>query len=91
LELELLKVDLSALACTYAYKWDPVFVDRTPYIIVNGEIAWASYVPPPIWHVTSAVCDEQGNVVYGTNTTRINVHTSIYGKKRSPQDRKLER
>jgi hypothetical protein len=81
--LELLKADLSALACTYVYKWDPVFVERTPYIIVNDAIAWAGYVPPPIWYVTNAVCDEHGNAVYGTNTTRINVRDSIYGKKRS--------
>ena len=79
------------MACTWAYKWDPVFVKRTPYIIVDGEIAWAGYVPPAIQYITNAVCDHEGNIIHGTNTTEENVRNSIYGKKRSAADRKLER
>jgi hypothetical protein len=48
LELEKLKAELATLACTWTYKWDPVFVIRTPYLIVGGEIVWAGYVPPAI-------------------------------------------
>jgi hypothetical protein len=66
------------------YKWDPVFVERTPHVIVEGEIAWAAYVPPAIHTITNAVCDEDGNPVFGTNTTEKNVWNSIYGKKESP-------
>jgi len=89
--LEKLKVELAALACTWTYKWDPDFVKRTPYIVVDGEIVWAGYVPPAIENITTAVCDREGNSVYGTNTTRSNLVDSIYGKKRTAQDRKLER
>ena len=91
LELEKLKVELAHLACTWTYKWDPTFVKMTPHIIINGEIAWAGYVPPAISCVTSAVCDQEGNLIYGTETTHSNVRDSIYNKKRSAADRKLER
>ena len=91
LELEKLKAELSALACTFVYKWDPIFVERTPHIIVDWEIVWAGYIPPAIQYISNAVCDEEGNAVYGTNAARENVYNSIYGKKRSPQDKKLER
>jgi hypothetical protein len=41
-------VELAALACTWTYKWDPVFVERTPYIVVDDQIVYATYVPPAI-------------------------------------------
>jgi hypothetical protein len=43
-----LKSELAVLACTWAYKWDPTFVKMTPHIIIDGEVAWADYVPPAI-------------------------------------------
>jgi hypothetical protein len=46
--LEKLKVELANLACTWTYKWDPKFVEKTPHFIIDGEIAWAGYVPPAI-------------------------------------------
>ena len=48
LELMKLKSELAALACIWTYKWDPAFVKMTPHIIIDGEIAWAGYVPPAI-------------------------------------------
>ena len=57
LELEKLKFEVATLACTWTYKWDPVFVKKTPHIIVDGEIAWAGYIPPAIQYITNALCD----------------------------------
>ena len=68
--MQKLKAEVAAIACTWAYRWDPAFVKMTPYIIVNGEIAWAGYVPPIIESITTTVADKQGNLIYGTNTTR---------------------
>jgi hypothetical protein len=51
---------------------------------LDGDIAWAGYVPPAIQCISNAVCDEDGNVIYRTNTTtQTNVFNSIHGKKRS--------
>lgn len=87
-----MRAEIAAIACTWTYKWDPAFVQRIPYIIVDGEIAWAGYVLPAIESITTAVCDGEGNSIYGSNnTTRSNLVDSIYGKKRNAQDRKLER
>ena len=69
LELTKLKAELATLACTWTYKWDPLFVKMTPHIIINGEVTWAGYVPPAIQYVTNGVCDKEGNTIYGTNTT----------------------
>ena len=63
----------------------------TPHIIIDGEIAWAGYVPSAIQYITSTACDKDGNAIYGTNTTESNVRNSIYGKKRCAADRRLER
>lgn len=87
----MLKAELAAIACTWTYKWDPLFVKATPYFVVDGEVAWAGYVPPAIQNITSSICDEEGNVIYGTNGTRENLQNSIYDKKRCAQDKKLER
>lgn len=64
-----LKAELAALACTWTYTWDPIFVKMTPHFVVDSEIAWAGYVPPAIQYITNAVCDDEGNAIYGTNTT----------------------
>jgi hypothetical protein len=82
LELEKLKVDLAVLACTWTYKWDPLFVKKTPHIIVGGEIVWAGYVPPTIQCISNAICDDDGNLIYATNTTQTNLINSFHGKKR---------
>jgi hypothetical protein len=34
-ELEKLKTELAVLACTWTYKWDPNFIEKTPHIIVG--------------------------------------------------------
>jgi hypothetical protein len=64
-----LKAEIAALACTWTYKWDPTFIEKTPHIIVGGEVMWAGYVPPAIFTITNAICDKEGNAIYGTNTT----------------------
>ena len=48
LELMKLKAELAALAYTWTYKWDKTFIEKTPHIILGGEVMWAGYVPPVI-------------------------------------------
>jgi hypothetical protein len=36
---------------------------------MGGEVMWAGYVPPAISIINNAICDKEGNAIYGTNTT----------------------
>lgn len=89
--MEKLNTDTAALACIWNYKWDPDFVRLTPYVIIDEKPYWANYVPPTIFNITRGIVDQDGNVVYGTNTTEDSLREAIYGKRRSTWDRKLER
>jgi hypothetical protein len=77
-----LKVELAALACIWTYKWDPTFIEKTPHIIMGGEVMWAGYVPPAIFTISNAICDDDGNIIYATNTTQTNLSNSFHGRKR---------